>query len=292
MIAENPESSPVQLSIVIPVHNAEETLGTLCRQLKEVCNGLAVTHEVIFVDDASTDASGSILRVFSREYPQVRIHKLETNRGQAAALATGVSEALGHRIIIMDDDLQHPPEYIPALLEAQARARGNTLAIAVPTRRRRKLWRSWFGRMSNVVSNLFLPKSLPLRMTSFCCFSRHLAPELSTFARTGGAWLVHLVQRADRVVTVPLDLQPSARKRSRYTLASLATLFFSRARFFSLPRTAAITLATVSLTAWCLLRFARQPGFGWGTATVVASVIFGLVALLALSAWRERRIHR
>ncbi len=289
MIAGIMETSPVKLSIVIPVYNAEVTLGSLCAQLKEVCEDLPITHEIVLVDDASTDASASMLQVFSQEYPNVRVHRLESNRGQAAALATGTSLASGNRIIIMDDDLQHPPKHIPILMETQVRAGGNTLAIVTPKRRRRELWRSLLGRASNVISNLFLQKPLPLRMTSFCCFSRQLAPELSTFAGAGGPWLVHLVQRADRVITVPLELQRSEREKSRYTFASLTALFFSRARYFSPARTAAITFVSAGLMFWCVLQFGRQPSLGWGAATAATFGVFDLSALFALSVWRERR---
>lgn len=291
MNAGTTETTPLQLSIVIPVHNAEETLSSLCAQLKQVCSGLSVSHEIILVDDASTDATASMLEAFSQQYSHVRVHALETNRGQAATLATGVSLASGDRIIIMDDDLQHPPKYIPALLEAQIRFGGNTLAIAVPTHRRREFWRSASGRISNIVSNLFLPKALPLRMTSFCCFSRQLAPELSMFADTGGPWLVHLVQRADNCVRVPLALQRSARKKSRYTLAKLVTLFLSRARYFSMSRTVAAVLGAGVLSTLCLSRFALQPGPVWGAASVTTIGIFALFVLLARAAWKERHLR-
>ncbi len=281
---------PLLLSIVIPVHNAGETLPALCDQLAAACAEFAFDHEIILVDDASIDASPAILQAFSQQLPTVRLHRLDRNSGQAIAVATGVSMALGSRVVVMDDDLQHPPEHIQALLDAQIRAGGNSLAIAVPVRRRREWWRSALGRTANMFSNLLLQKKLPLRMTSFCCFSRDLADELSKLIHTGGPWLVLLVQHTDRTVTVPLELQHSARRKSRYTFKSLTKLFISRTLYFSLARIAICGVLSGGLAVWCLLRLARQPGFWWASAATATLFIFVVSVFLAWSLLSRRKI--
>ena len=107
----------VMLSAVIPVFNESENLGGLEQELSAVLASLGRPHEIIWVDDGSSDGSFSLLRKFS-EKPGQRALRLTKNYGQTAALAAGIAAARGEWIVTLDADGQNDPEDIPRLLAA------------------------------------------------------------------------------------------------------------------------------------------------------------------------------
>jgi glycosyltransferase involved in cell wall biosynthesis len=106
----------VQLSVVIPLFNEEDSIPHLCERLFGVLDKLFQTFEVIAVNDGSTDRSLAILREEAAKRPQLRVLDLRRNYGQTAALMAGFDHAKGGIIVTMDADLQNDPEDIPALI--------------------------------------------------------------------------------------------------------------------------------------------------------------------------------
>jgi dolichol-phosphate mannosyltransferase len=108
-------SRPV-LSVIIPLLNEEEVLDQTYRRLKAVLDGLGETYELIFVDDGSTDRSRAILTEKSRLDPTVRVVVLSRNFGQQMATTAGLRHARGQAAVLLDCDLQDPPELIGQFL--------------------------------------------------------------------------------------------------------------------------------------------------------------------------------
>jgi glycosyltransferase involved in cell wall biosynthesis len=107
----------IEISLVIPVYNEEESLPELCEALGRVCPALGRSYEIIFVDDGSSDRSFDVLTRLRAGDPRVRILRFRRNFGQTAALAAGFDHARGDIIITLDADLQNDPADIAALLE-------------------------------------------------------------------------------------------------------------------------------------------------------------------------------
>jgi dolichol-phosphate mannosyltransferase len=111
----SPSEAPV-LSIVIPLLNEEEVLeqtySVLTRHLEE----LGETYEIVFVDDGSTDRSRAILTAKAMSDPRVRVVALSRNFGHEMATTAGLHHARGQAVVIMDADLQDPPEVIAEFL--------------------------------------------------------------------------------------------------------------------------------------------------------------------------------
>jgi glycosyltransferase involved in cell wall biosynthesis len=103
------------LAVVVPVYNEMESLELFWKRLTSVLNALDTPHEVILVNDGSTDDSLSIIRGFHGN--DVKVINLLVNSGHMAALDAGYREADAKWIVSMDSDLQHPPEVIPKLLQ-------------------------------------------------------------------------------------------------------------------------------------------------------------------------------
>lgn len=104
-------------SFVIPLYNEEETLPELHRRLCELFDTLAGEVELILVDDGSRDRSLEILRSLHRKDPRVRYISLARNFGHQIALSAGLQFASGKAVIVMDADLQDPPEVVPELIQ-------------------------------------------------------------------------------------------------------------------------------------------------------------------------------
>jgi glycosyltransferase involved in cell wall biosynthesis len=108
------------LSVVLPVYGNEDTLRELCRRLDAALAGELA--ELLFVVDGSPDGSLELLRDLRRRDDRIRVVDLERNRGQQRAILEGLARARGGRVVVMDADLQDPPEAIPRLLAASDQA--------------------------------------------------------------------------------------------------------------------------------------------------------------------------
>ncbi len=105
------------LSVVIPLLNEEENIPLLYEELKDVLDALDDEHEILFIDDGSSDQSLKLLRNLQNNDSHVMIINFRKNFGQTAAMAAGFDYARGDVIITMDADLQNDPKDIPRLLE-------------------------------------------------------------------------------------------------------------------------------------------------------------------------------
>src|SRR5512143_1686803 len=107
----------MDISVVIPVYKGAATLEELVRRLGNVLPGLAGKYEAILVNDGSPDNSWQVIEELAKTYPWVRGVRLMRNFGQYNATLCGVRLARYELTVTMDQDLQHPPEQIPLLLD-------------------------------------------------------------------------------------------------------------------------------------------------------------------------------
>lgn len=104
-------------SIIVPVFNEEESLASFCERIHAVMDPLGETFEIVFVDDGSSDGSEALIRKLSASDESIRLVSLSRNFGQQAAITAGLEAASGQASIIIDADLQDPPEIIPKMIE-------------------------------------------------------------------------------------------------------------------------------------------------------------------------------
>lgn len=106
------------LSVVVPSYGAEASLEPLLRRLRGTLSARGQHFEVIIVNDASPDNTWAELQRLSSEFPELHAIDLLSNHGQPMATMCGLAAARGQIVVTMDDDLQHPPEELPKLLDA------------------------------------------------------------------------------------------------------------------------------------------------------------------------------
>jgi glycosyltransferase involved in cell wall biosynthesis len=131
----------VRLSVVVPVFNEEEVLPEFHRRLTAVLDGIAATAEIVYVNDGSHDGTIALLLELHRVDPRVAVVDLSRNFGKEVAMSAGLDHAHGDAVIVIDADLQDPPELMPEMVAAWQDG-----CDVVLMRRRSRAEESWLKR--------------------------------------------------------------------------------------------------------------------------------------------------
>ena len=182
------------LSIVLPVYNEEVVIPELDRRLREFLPVVGVTWEVIFVNDGSKDRSLELLEVMARAEPRYRVFSFSRNFGHQMAITAGVDFARGEAVVIMDADLQDPPEVVAEML--QRWREGYDVVYGV---RRTRQSETFFKRATAAafyrLLRMMVGVSIPLDTGDFRLMSRRVVltlralRETSRFVRGMVAWV-------------------------------------------------------------------------------------------------------
>src|SRR3954451_23244501 len=105
----------VEISVVVPVFGCRDCLRALHERLRASVGSITSSYEIIFVDDASPDGAWEVLSELAAENPEVQAFGLSRNFGQDAAIAAGLAKCTGNWTVVLDCNLQEPPEAIPRL---------------------------------------------------------------------------------------------------------------------------------------------------------------------------------
>src|SRR3970040_3110125 len=108
----------LDLSVVVPLYNEEESVELLHRRISEALQDTALEYEILFVNDGSRDRTLERAAGIADRDPRLRVVEFRANYGQTPAMAAGIDLAAGRIIATMDGDLQNEPRDIPAMLEA------------------------------------------------------------------------------------------------------------------------------------------------------------------------------
>lgn len=182
------------VSIVSPVFNEEEGIAEFAAAVTDQLEQLKCSWEIVFVDDASSDRSLEILRSLAEKDSRIRILSFSRNFGHQIAITAGLQYARGEAVIVMDSDLQHPPELIPEMLSRWRE--GYHVVYTVRTYGKEIGWfkrktSEWFYSLCNFVSDVdFVPGAADFRLMdrkAVDCFNA--MPEKSRFVRGMVRWL-------------------------------------------------------------------------------------------------------
>jgi glycosyltransferase involved in cell wall biosynthesis len=232
------------LSVVIPVYNSAPTALELCERLRGALDRLGIEYEVLFVDDGSRDRVAQILAEQAALHRQLRLVKLIRNFGQHAAITAGIALSRGHWIVMMDDDLQNPPEEIVRLYDKAKE--GFDEVHGIRERRADSGLRRRVSKLAQLLLQGLFGQRPEDSISAFRIISRRLADEYlrirehHSYVAAIIAWLgfphASIVVRHD------------ARKagRSGYTYIKLAKIWFDIAFGFSeRPLTIAMWIGTL-----------------------------------------------
>lgn len=209
-----PTRSVPTLSIVVPVRNEGPNILPLAAEIRRALG--AVAHEIVYVDDGSSDDTWARLREAAEGAPLVaRRHRVGC--GQSAAIVTGVRVAGGEWIATLDGDGQNDPADIPALL-ARALAEGGALVLVAGHRtQRRDRWvKRGTSRIANRVRAALLGDATPDSGCGLKVFRRDAFLALPHFDHMHRYLPALFIRAGGRVVSVPVNHRPRTRGRSKY----------------------------------------------------------------------------
>ena len=279
----------MRISVAIPLHNEEEVLPELLRRLGGVLDDLGRgPHEIVLVDDGSTDRTFELMNEAARTDPRVVAVRLSRNFGHQAALTAALETVSGDVVVVMDGDLQDRPEEIPRFLAEYERGYEVVYGQRVRRKESSALRASYyvFYRVLNRLSDL----ELPIDSGDFALLSRRVVdqlnrlPERNRYLRGLRTWVGY------SQVGIPVERDARAGGEPSYTLRKLVRLALDGVFAFSVKplRVAwifgALASAAASLYAiWAVLEriFLGDSPRGF-TALILAITFFSGIQLLFL----------
>lgn len=285
-------ASSMLVSVIIPCFNEEKVLKDTAWRLASVLNAqMGLEHELIFVDDGSTDRTHEILLQLAQADAGVQVIRFSRNFGHQPAVSAGLRHCRGHLAVIIDADLQDPPEVIPEMIQQLINTQSNVVYGVRKTRKGETLFKrataSLFYRLLNTLSEV----PLPVNTGDFRVVDRKIIDafnsldENNKYIRGLIAWLgfkqtPFYYQREARFAG---DTKYTLRKMIRF--ASTGIFYFSKK-----PLKIATTFGFLSvaagllLSAWLLFNKLANPQYlvsGW-TSIVLVVIYFGGVQLLTI----------
>lgn len=205
-----------ELSVVVPVHDEHDNILPL---IEEICAALRPRggFEIVYVDDASRDATLAVLREARARFPELRVLRHLQQSGQSTAVRNGVKAARGAWIATLDGDGQNDPTDIPRLLSAREGAGlGVKLFAGWRVDRRDDALKRFSSKIANAVRSRLLRDSTPDTGCGLKLFEREAFLDLPYFDHMH-RFLPALMQRAGwQTVSVPVGHRPRTRGRSKY----------------------------------------------------------------------------
>lgn len=276
--------SRIRYSFVIPVFNERETLPELHQRLSQVIDGLDGEAELLFVDDSSHDGSYELLAELGRQDPRIRVIRFARNFGHQVAITAGLDHAAGDAVIVMDADLQDPPEVVPDLVARWQE--GYEVVYAVRARRSGESWlkrttAAWFYRLLRWIAQI----EMPLDAGDFRLVDRRAVDafrsmrERARYVRGMISWV------GFRQIGVPYDRaeryagEPKYSYRKSLALAIDGLVSFSNAPL-RLALMAGFAFSSLSFLVGVFAIVAKLSGAfvvpGWASILVVTSFLGGI----------------
>lgn len=276
------------LSIICPIYNEEDVLPLLIPRLVGVLDQIAMPCEVVFVNDGSRDKSLLMLRDIAAKYPWARVVSLSRNFGHQTAVSAGLSHASGQAVVVMDADLQDPPELISRMIELW-RA-DNQVVYCVRQKRKEGLFKRFCYAGFYRLMRAMVDMDIPLDAGDFCLMDRRVVdlicamPERNRFIRGLRTWV------GFRQVALEYEREARQAGEPKYTFRRLIKLATDGIFSFSyiplklsgtlgLVVAACSVLYAVKLLLWSIFYHDTIPGFA---TLAVGMLMFGSIQLFTL----------
>ncbi len=207
------------VSVIIPVYNSESHLEPLVERLDAVMREHTSCFEVILVEDDGRDSSWSVIQTLAKKYPNLIGIKLMRNYGQHNALLCGVRYARYEAIVTIDDDLQNPPEEIPALLKKLSE--GNDVVYGTPREQQHGFLRNVASTVTKIALQSVMGAETARRVSSFRAFRTSLRDAFADYRGPYVSIDVLLTWGTRRFGSVMVRHDARAAGKSNYTFLSL-----------------------------------------------------------------------
>lgn len=243
---------PKSLSIVAPCYNEQEVLPVFISRVLAACDSVGLPYEIVLVDDGSRDATWSVIVEHARRNSRILGVRLRRNHGHQTALSAGIAAASGRVLLLIDSDLQDPPELLTDMLGVMRETSADVVYGQRLQRSGESVFKrataSIFYRMLNWLSDLEIPRDTgDFRLiTSDVAALLCQMPERHRFIRGMVAWI------GGRQVAFPYDREARYAGETKYPLRNMIRLAndaitsFSR-RPLQIATTTGLVVAAVSM---------------------------------------------
>jgi len=277
-----------EISVVVPLYDEQDNVDELHRRLDLSLRSLETSHEIVFVNDGSRDATRGLIDALQESDPSLAVVHLSRNFGHQAAISAGIDRARGRAVVVMDGDLQDPPEVIPQFVERWRE--GYDVVYAVRQHRKegplKRVGYYGFYRILNAISDL----SIPLDSGDFCLMDRQVVDVLKQLPET--MRFVRGLRSFAGFRQVGLAYERAAREagQPKYTFRALVGLAIDGLVSFSSYPLRAVTylgFSTIGVSLVLLLwvlgdgLYNRTGPKGWAS-TIVVVLFMGSVQLISL----------
>lgn len=282
-------TSKPKYSIIVPVFNEAETIPEMYRRMAAMLDGLDAPSELIVINDGSLDDSLSLLRGLAQHDRRVKLISFSRNFGHQIAITAGIDHAAGDAVVVIDADLQDPPEVIPDLIKAWQG--GAELVYAVRAERKGETWfktltASFFYRLIASMTDL----KIPLDTGDFRLMDRKVVEALKKvrehhrFMRGLSVWV------GFKQVGVPYVRHERFAGETKYPLKKMVRFATDGITSFSyVPLQLATTagfvfagLALVAIPIVAILRLLGNQAFLGQASTLISVLLLGGVQLIFL----------
>jgi len=277
-----------EISIVVPVYNSEKTVGELVRRMNEQLRDAA--HEFILVDDGSRDQSYQVCRRLAETDPRVKLIAFFRNYGQLSAIMAGLRAASGAIIVVMDDDMQNPPEEVHKLIATIRN--GYDFVFGTPAGKMQQSLGRRLGSYLNLKTSEYLfGKPKGMYASSYYAITRTLACEIVKYDGPYPYISGFIFRTTSNGCNVPVEHLPRASGRSGYTFSRLFGLWLRGFTNFSvvpLRLSMLLGLSTAAAGSLFLIYILVRKVLGWDqitagwTSTIGTTLLCSGVQLLCL----------
>lgn len=275
----------MELSVVVPVYGCADCLETLHRRLTAVLGTLATSYEILLVDDRAPDGAWNVICRLAAVDRRVRGIRLSRNFGQHAAITAGLAECRGERALVMDCDLQDPPEAVAQLYE-KALA-GHDIVLARRKRKRQSIFRrlaaALYFRALSAMSN----RRFDGEFGAFSIVSRPVIDAYLRFQDRDRHYLLILYWLGFDAVAIDYEHAARHSGASSYSLRALLRHAFNGVVFQTTTVLRwivyfgfLVSAAGAGLASYLIyLYFSRTPPPGWTSLAVLLLVLGGFIIM-------------
>lgn len=203
----------IELSLVIPAYDEEQSIEACVREAAAMLAGLGKTHEIVVVDDGSADGTFERLRALKASVPALRALRFARHRGQTAAMAAGLAASRGETIVTMDADMQNDPADIPRLL---AKMDEWDVVCGVRAGRQDDFVRRASSRVANAVRNRLTHESIRDVGCTLRAMRGDYARRVKLFEGMHRFLPTLLKLEGARVVEIPVSHRPRTKGANKY----------------------------------------------------------------------------
>ncbi|MFT4033524.1 MAG: glycosyltransferase family 2 protein [Siphonobacter sp.] len=284
-------SSELYLSVIVPCYNEEEVIRETYRRLTNIVQKNGWKYELLFINDGSRDNTLVILKQLAQQDPYVKVLSFSRNFGHQPAVSAGIRHCSGNVAIIIDADLQDPPEIFPDMIALQQREAANVVYAVRKERKGESVFKLWTARLFYRIINSLSEVPLPVDTGDFRLIDEKVIQEFKQLQERNKYIRGLISWMGFKQIPIEYVREERFAGETKYPLSKMlkfartALLYFSKK-----PLQIALTLGFASiivgifLAIWVITGIFFRPETlvpGWAS-TVIVMIFFGGIQLLTI----------